>query len=130
MKKFLSILIAINIMAVATIFTSLPLSAADPTTPTLAPINIKDTCAVDPSNPACTGAGTFDTTVVTIINFLMGALATVAVVFIVIGGFKLATSSGDPNAVKSAKNTILYSVIGLIVSALSWAIVSFVISRL
>ena len=37
---------------------------------------------------------------------------------------------GDGGAVTSAKNTILYAVIGLIVAIFAWAIVDFVIDNL
>ena len=48
---------------------------------------------------------------------------------IVIGGIKYTVSNGDTTAVTSAKNTILYAVIGLVVAIMAYAIVSFVITR-
>jgi len=60
------------------------------------------------------------------------ALATgiVAVVMIIISGFKFVTSSGDPNNIKSAKNTLIYAIVGLVVAALAGAIIQFVLNRL
>jgi amino acid transporter len=58
---------------------------------------------------------------------LIGALA---VVFIIVGGIQYITSSGDPAQVKNAKNTILYAIIGLVVAAAAYAIVSFLTGRL
>lgn len=46
-----------------------------------------------------------------------------SVIFIVVAGFKYALSAGDPNQVNAAKNTILYAVIGLIISLLAFTIV-------
>lgn len=51
----------------------------------------------------------------------------VAVLVIIIGGIRYATSGGDPNGVKSAKNTILYAVVGLVVVIMASAITQFVI---
>jgi TRAP-type C4-dicarboxylate transport system permease small subunit len=65
-----------------------------------------------------------------IVNILLYALGAVAVVMIVIGGIKYTTSNGDSSAISSAKNTILYAVIGLVVALLAYAIVNFVISNL
>ena len=65
-----------------------------------------------------------------IVNILLYALGAVAVVMIVIGGIKYTTSNGDSSAISSAKNTILYAVIGLVVALLSYAIVNFVITNL
>lgn len=63
-----------------------------------------------------------------IANALLFVLGAIAVIMIIIGGIKYVTSQGDSSAVTSAKNTILYSVIGLIVAILAYAIVNFVIN--
>ena len=63
----------------------------------------------------------------TIINAVIGVLGIVAVIIIIIGGVSYMTSSGDAGKVKKAKDIILYGVIGLIVCALAFAIVNFVI---
>lgn len=65
----------------------------------------------------------------TIVNTLLMVLGMIAVVMIVIGGIRYTTSNGDSSAITGAKNTILYSVIGLIVAIMSYAIVNFVISQ-
>ena len=54
----------------------------------------------------------------------------IAVVFIVIGGIKYMTSAGDTNKVQSAKNTITYSVVGLVVVLAAFAITEFFIGAL
>ena len=54
----------------------------------------------------------------------------IAVIVIVIGGIKYMTSTGDTQKVQSAKNTIMYAVIGLIVTLAAFAITSFVIGAL
>ena len=71
----------------------------------------------------------FKDSVIGIINAVIGVLGIVAVVVIVIGGVTYMTSSGDAGKVKKAKDTILYGVIGLVVVALAFAIVNFVISN-
>ena len=48
---------------------------------------------------------------------------------IIIGGFRYVTSQGDQTQMQSAKNTILYAVIGLIVAIAAYAIVSFVVTQ-
>jgi hypothetical protein len=48
---------------------------------------------------------------------------------IIIGGFQYITSSGDSGKVGTAKNTILYAIIGLVIVALAQFIVRFVLSR-
>jgi TRAP-type C4-dicarboxylate transport system permease small subunit len=74
--------------------------------------------------------GDLQTSVVNILNAVIGVLSFVCVVVIIIGGVTYMTSSGDTSKVKKAKDTILYGVIGLAVCVLAFAIVNFVISNI
>ncbi len=60
------------------------------------------------------------------LNYLMYAVAVISVVMIIFGGIRYATSGGNAEKVKSAKNTILYAVVGLAVALLALVIVKFV----
>lgn len=51
----------------------------------------------------------------------------VAVGFIIYGGFQYVLSSGEPGKVRKAKDTLLYSVIGLVVVLIAFVITKFVI---
>jgi hypothetical protein len=62
-----------------------------------------------------------------IVNILLYVLGAISVIMIIVGGIMFATSAGDSGAVTKAKNTVLYSVIGLIVAFLSYAIINWVI---
>ena len=64
------------------------------------------------------------------IKLIIGVVGLLAVVFILVGGFQMATSAGNPAKVAKAKNTILYAVIGLVVALLSYAIVDFVLDKI
>lgn len=55
-----------------------------------------------------------------------GALA---VMMVVIGGIKYASSQGDPGAISKAKGTIIYALVGLVLSIFAVTIVSFVFGR-
>lgn len=50
-----------------------------------------------------------------------------SVIMVIIGGFKYILSNGDSNAINSAKNTILYALIGLVISVIAGAIVQFLL---
>ena len=65
-----------------------------------------------------------------IINTLIFVTGSISVLMIVIGGLRYAISGGDQGSINSAKNTILYAVIGLILSLMGYAIVNFVLSRI
>ena len=71
--------------------------------------------------------GDLSDTVKTVVNILSVAAGIVAVIMIIIGGFRYVTSGGKQESVASAKNTILYAIIGLVVVALAQVIVRFVL---
>jgi hypothetical protein len=76
------------------------------------------------------GGGTttdLNTMIKSVLNWIFGIIGIVAVVMIIIGGFNMMISAGDPGKVKKGKDTILYGIIGLVISILAFAIVNFVI---
>ncbi|HVS78843.1 MAG TPA: pilin [Candidatus Saccharimonadales bacterium] len=87
-------------------------------------------------NPgACSVSGTDATTQIdnivhTIVNLLSAVVGIVAVIMIIVGGFRYITSGGNDTSVTGAKNTILYAIIGLVVVALAQIIVRFTLSKL
>ena len=62
------------------------------------------------------------------INTAIVILGSIAVLMVIIGGIKYTVSGGDSAGVQSAKNTILYALIGVIIAVLSFAIVNTVIN--
>lgn len=65
-----------------------------------------------------------------ILNTLIYVIGAASVLMIVIGGLRYTLSGGDSGAITSAKNTILYAVIGIIIAALAYPIVNFVLARI
>ncbi|HMH70201.1 MAG TPA: hypothetical protein VK502_02285 [Candidatus Saccharimonadales bacterium] len=64
----------------------------------------------------------------TITNVLLFVIGAISVIMLIIGGIRYVVSGGDAGAVTSAKNTILYAVVGIVVAILAYALVNFVIS--
>jgi hypothetical protein len=64
--------------------------------------------------------------IIKVMSILVGI---VAVIMLIIGGFKYITSAGDASGIASAKNTIIYAIVGLIIVALAQVIVQFVIGQ-
>lgn len=71
------------------------------------------------------GATGIFTTVSNVMLFIVGAIS---VIMIVIGGLRYVISGGNTANVTAAKNTILYAIVGLIVSMLAYAVINFVIT--
>ncbi len=76
------------------------------------------------------GTATINNIIKQVINIFSLVVGVVAVVMIIVGGLKYITSGGDASSVSSAKNTILYAIIGLVIVALAQFIVRFVFGRL
>ncbi len=65
--------------------------------------------------------------IMTTVFMITGAIALLVVT---IGGLRYVLSHGDPSATAQAKNTILYALIGLVVSIIGVSLVAFVVGRI
>ena len=63
-----------------------------------------------------------------ITNTVLLIVGLISVIMLVYGGLRYILSGGDSKKVTDAKNTILYAIIGLIISMLAYAIVHFVLN--
>jgi beta-lactamase regulating signal transducer with metallopeptidase domain len=59
-----------------------------------------------------------NTLITNVINILSVVVGVIAVIMIIYAGLRYVTSGGREDAVKGAKNTILYAIIGLVITAL------------
>jgi len=78
------------------------------------------------------GWGTQDlrTTIMLVINIIMGFLGIIAVVGIFYGGFKYMTAGGNEEQAGGGKNAIIAGVIGLVIIFAAYSIASFVVQQL
>lgn len=79
-------------------------------------------------DPACNNSRDVQSYITPVLNAIFFAIGLISTGMIVYGGFKYATSAGDPSRITGARNTITYAIIGLIVSIMAFAIVNFVTS--
>lgn len=77
-------------------------------------------CAVAKEKKLVTGSGNIAWKIVSNTLIILGG---VSAMMIVVGGLRFVFSAGDPAKVTSAKHTILYAVIGLVVAIMASAIV-------
>lgn len=63
------------------------------------------------------------------INLISLVAGIIAVIMLIVSGFKYITSQGDANQTASAKNSLIYAIVGLVVVALAQFIVQFVLAR-
>lgn len=65
----------------------------------------------------------------TVVEWFSIIVGIIAVVMIIVGGLKYITSGGESSKVSSAKTTIIYAIVGLIIVALAQIIVHFVLAK-
>lgn len=63
-------------------------------------------------------------------SLLAKIVGIVSVIMVIIGGLKYVLASGDPSNISSAKNTIMYALVGLAVAVVAQSIIVFVLNRL
>ncbi|MCB9822842.1 hypothetical protein H6800_01040 [Candidatus Nomurabacteria bacterium] len=76
------------------------------------------------------GCGSDTSIIQTLTKLAFGALTMLSLLFIVIGGMRYALSGGDGNAIATAKKTIMYAVIGLVLGISVFVITSFIFGAL
>lgn len=81
---------------------------------------------VDQASTLFGSAGIFTT----LTNVMLFAVGAISVIMVVIGGLRYVISGGNSTNITTAKNTILYAIIGLIISMLAYALINFVIGSL
>ena len=124
-RLFISLSVAINLLA----GTMMPMA------PALAQTNTREACEGAGgtfSGEECTfpGGGTLEGNFQKIINALIFIVGAAAVLMLIIGAIRFTISAGDENAVKAARSTMLYAIIGIVVAFLAFALVNFVLERL
>jgi hypothetical protein len=118
MKKLKKALIVFAIMAVALTAVNLaPVAMAQGL------ISPNDNVVAGPTN----GEGDIREFAKTILNFILGFLGFIAVVYIIYGGFLYIMSGGDDANVEKGKKIILNAAIGIIIILASFAIVNTVL---
>lgn len=126
MKKYLKIIaIAVfSILGTTTIISSPTLAADADVCSTNVPDSVKEAAGCNSNTDSLQSA------ITNILSAIIGVAGLVSVAYIIVGGIQYMTSSGDSSKTEKAKKTILYALIGLVVCALSFAIVNFAISRI
>ena len=92
-------------------------------------INVFQGCNGNDQTSVCKAKNSDDagTLIQNIINILLFIVGAASVIMIIVGGIRYTLTAGDSSQIKSAKDTVLYAIIGLVVSLLAYAIVNFVV---
>jgi lysylphosphatidylglycerol synthetase-like protein (DUF2156 family) len=86
-------------------------------------------CASGNTQSSADATTSLNTTVRNVVNVLSLFAGAVAIIMIMIGGFRYVTSGGKQESITSAKNSIMYAIVGLVIIALAQVIVQFVLAN-
>lgn len=75
------------------------------------------------------GGGDIQGVIRAVISILSVIVGIAAVIMIVVAGLKYVTSGGDSSSISSAKSTLIYAIVGLVVTAFAQFIVRFVLTE-
>jgi uncharacterized membrane protein YidH (DUF202 family) len=75
-------------------------------------------------------AGTGPDQIQTILSIVFILIGAISVLMFTIGGFRYITAQGDPQQLSKAKQTIIYAIVGVVVSVMAVTIVTFVLGKL
>lgn len=89
--------------------------------------SVSDTAICKAGKDKLFGRGSLWSNILNILTYVIGAIS---VLMIVIGGLRYTLSGGDQAGINAAKNTIIYSVVGLVIAVMANAIVNFVLSNI
>jgi len=85
------------------------------------------------ANTACTStsdpSSSLESLAKTITEWFSIVVGAISIIMIIYGGFRYITSGGDSGRVGSAKNTLIYAIVGLVIVALAQIIVNFVLAQ-
>ena len=78
----------------------------------------------------CADDGSLSRIIGVVINIFSIVIGIVAVIMVMVSGYKLTTAGGDSSKVSNAKSTLVYAIVGLVVAALSQGLVHFVLFKI
>jgi hypothetical protein len=141
MKKIVTIVVSAVAMIGISLMPMLPVAAVAVDCSGMTNQTGCGVCAADPQATAwddatktCTtgsaGQGNLSNLIQIVINVMLFIVGTLSVIMIIFGGIRYTASAGNKSAIDSAKTTIIYAVVGLVVAIIAFALVQWVFSSL
>jgi hypothetical protein len=128
MTKFKLLLLSFGLPLAMFVLSPLPAYAQDCGSDTKSALQCGASSAAGNNANGASAENDLQDTIINAINIASVIIAVVAVIMIIVGGAKMITSGGNPESVKSARSTVLYAIIGLVIIMLAQLIARFVIN--
>ena len=92
--------------------------------------NGNPSCNRDNGGPLDKSQTSLGNTIQNVLKILIVVVGIMSVLMIIISGIRFVTSNGDSNKIASARNTLIYAIVGLIVVAFAQIIVKLVLTKI
>lgn len=79
-----------------------------------------------PTGLNCTAGGNINSLIRTVINWVLSITLGIAILFVIIGGFRYITAQGNEGQAKEGQQTVFNALIGIAIIVLSYVIVTVV----
>lgn len=90
---------------------------------------LADICNDNSANTVCENQDeNAESFIKTLVNVLLFIVGTLSVIMIIVSGIFYVISSGDAGRVAKAKNTLMYSIVGLVVAFIAYAVVNWILT--
>jgi len=70
----------------------------------------------------------FDDAILNMTNWILGFVASIAVLVVIWGGVNYLTSAGNESQAENGKNTIKYGIMGLVICGIAYALVTVIVT--
>jgi hypothetical protein len=127
MKRIKLLLAALTLLFAGWSSLALPAAvhAATPKQTVCTTIGGGSDCTTQPTNGV-----KLNNIVTAVIRILSGLIGVIAVIMVMYSGFKYITAAGDSSKAASAKSTLVYAIIGLVIAFMAQLIVKFVLDKI
>ena len=133
--RYQSAVVALSAVIIVSGILAAPVLAAPST---VVNSSIDTICASNPNSSICAGGANADIrntaslndTFASIINILLFIAGIIAVIMIIVSAIRFISSRGNPEGATKARHTLMYSIAGLVVAIIAFALVNFVLASL
>ena len=91
---------------------------------------VNGVCIPNTTMGGIAGSSDWKTLAVNIINILLYIAGTIAVVFVIIGGYLYVTSGGNEEQAEKGKKTLINAILGVVVIVLSYVVINVLVNLL
>lgn len=84
---------------------------------------------LDPNNLMSVSSSDLPTFIISLINWLIGFAAVLAVIMIIVSGFQFITAFGDEKKIQKATSSLIFAIVGMVLVFIAPLVIQFIIDN-